>query len=128
MTPERPGQRRSTPDVPTEKIEQDEFALARRLASIEARHPAECPADNLDLRSYRNLAIRGGVRPVGQADEAAPVNHGLQVVDFMIGAFRRAVADPDQAQDAEGRVDRPPAVDDAAEKIAVNNGAEARVV
>jgi hypothetical protein len=36
----------------------------------------------------------------------------------MVGAPRRAIASPDQAQDAEGAVDRAPTIDDAAEKIA----------
>jgi hypothetical protein len=36
----------------------------------------------------------------------------------MIGASRWAIASPHQAQDTKGAVDRPPAIDDAAEKIA----------
>jgi hypothetical protein len=47
-----------------------------------------------------------------------PVNHRLEGFDLSIGAPRRAIANQDQAQDAEGAVDRPPAIDDPTEQIA----------
>jgi hypothetical protein len=44
-----------------------------------------------------------------------PVYESLEAVDLVIGALGWTVAGPDQ--DAKGRVDCPPAIDDAAEKI-----------
>jgi hypothetical protein len=46
-----------------------------------------------------------------------PVDHRLEAVDFMIRASRGAIANLDQAENAERAVDRLPAIDDAAEEI-----------
>jgi hypothetical protein len=46
------------------------------------------------------------------------VDHGLQGGDLSIWAPCRTVTNPHQAQDAEGRIDRSPLLDDPAEEIA----------
>jgi hypothetical protein len=53
----------------------------------------------------------------GQLDVAVAVDHLLERLDLSIWAPCRAIANPHQAQDAEGGIDRPPAIDDAREQI-----------
>ena len=59
---------------------------------------------------------RGDAR-FGQADVTAD-DHRLKAVDLDVRTASGTVADPDQAQDAERRIDRPPLLDYADEKIA----------
>ena len=46
-----------------------------------------------------------------------PVDQRLEALDLVIGAAGRAIADPDQAQDAERTIDHPPLLENANEKI-----------
>src|ERR1700733_11329274 len=107
---------------------QSQLALARCLASVKPRHPAKWPGCDSHLRSDRNLAAHGRGWGFRQLDVAVSVDHRLEAVDLMIGTAGRTIASPNQAQDAESAVDRPPPIDDAAKQIPENNGVEARFV
>jgi hypothetical protein len=99
-------------------MEQNALAIVGAHAGVEAAHPAKWPGCDSDLRSDRDLATHRWGQRFRQTDEAMPVDHCLEAVDLMVGASCRVIANPNQAQDAEGAVDRPPAIDDPAEKIA----------
>jgi hypothetical protein len=90
----------------------------RIRAGVKPAQPAERAARNADPRSNRNLALDGRAPSFRQLDVSVPVDHRLEAVDLMIGASRRAIASSDQTENAERRVDRSPAIDNAAEEIA----------
>jgi hypothetical protein len=70
------------------------------------------------IRADRDLATHRRRRGVRQLDVSVSVDHRLEGFDLGVRASRWAIANPDQAQDAESGIDRPPAIDDAAEEIA----------
>src|SRR5689334_7375950 len=92
------------PDLAAQKIEQDGDALVVRHAFEQAEAGIERATD--DLNPVAAMEARASI----ETDEPAFVLAAAQILDDGVRHDRRIFAMTDQMADADGRLDRPPAL------------------